>query len=430
MSRTFARACAAVLLGAICACTTPAEPRTGPPLPRAKPEQNEPRHQLQPLLQALAALDAGTAKEPVSIVQIGDSHTAGDFLSGKLRELFQQRFGAAGRGLLPPGLADRYYDPRLVSVAEDGEWQRISARPADATGPFGVAGVIKWTPAGGRRMTLASDEAQGFDRVFVEFMRQPNGGSFRLSVGNMPLVTVATAAAAPTPDWLEQEVRPGSQSLALDTIGDGQVMILAWGTARHVAGVLYQNFGVIGATVDAIGRDDPNVLRLEMARLKPALIIVAFGTNEAFGNPADLEDYQQLFTDRVRRLQEAAPGAAIAVIGPPDVNKRYPAGAVDGHPCSKPPKKKGRGTRLVWARPRQLDRVLAAERAAAKHEGWYFWDWSRAMGGTCAMHRWASAATPRGRSDHVHMMAAGYDATAEMFFHDLMAQYDAYRRSH
>ena len=40
-------------------------------------------------------------------MQIGDSHTANDSFSGRLRELFQARFGDAGRGVLPPGVPYR-----------------------------------------------------------------------------------------------------------------------------------------------------------------------------------------------------------------------------------------------------------------------------------------------------------------------------------
>ncbi len=41
---------------------------------------------------------------PVNILHLGDSHTASDKFSGRLRQLFQRRFGSAGRGMLPMGL--------------------------------------------------------------------------------------------------------------------------------------------------------------------------------------------------------------------------------------------------------------------------------------------------------------------------------------
>ena len=47
---------------------------------------------LVPFYQALAAVEAGRASQ-AAVLQIGDSHTANDAFSGRLRELMQARFG-------------------------------------------------------------------------------------------------------------------------------------------------------------------------------------------------------------------------------------------------------------------------------------------------------------------------------------------------
>jgi hypothetical protein len=79
---------------------------------------------LAPFFTALAALEQRQSQQPVRIIQIGDSHTANDSLSGHLRELFQGRFGNAGRGWLPAGVPYKYYRPQLVSVSENG-WRHF-----------------------------------------------------------------------------------------------------------------------------------------------------------------------------------------------------------------------------------------------------------------------------------------------------------------
>ena len=40
---------------------------------------------LEPFFQALNALETGQSQDPVVVLQIGDSHTAGDRFSGRLR---------------------------------------------------------------------------------------------------------------------------------------------------------------------------------------------------------------------------------------------------------------------------------------------------------------------------------------------------------
>ena len=55
----------------------------------------------QPWIDKLRSLRQGRA-EVFRIVQIGDSHTAGDFFTGGLRAALQERWGNAGAGWVWP----------------------------------------------------------------------------------------------------------------------------------------------------------------------------------------------------------------------------------------------------------------------------------------------------------------------------------------
>ena len=68
------------------------------------------------LFEALAATEAGQRKRPVHILQIGDSHTAGDRITGAVRAALQVRFGNGGRGVLPPGIPYDGYRPMQVQA--------------------------------------------------------------------------------------------------------------------------------------------------------------------------------------------------------------------------------------------------------------------------------------------------------------------------
>jgi hypothetical protein len=474
--------------GALAGCAG-AHRRAGlsPPLVvTAQPEphvRQPPDRALARLFAALGRIDDHDARGPVSIVQVGDSHSAGDFFSARMRELFQARFGAVGRGLLPPGRADRYYDPKLVSVSQSG-WQRESSRGGGAgLVPFGIAGVTQCS-RGPARMTLTSDEPAGFDRVTVVFRRRPDGGSFAVSVDDGDTRMVSTRGEAETVR-AEFTTGGGSRTLAVAASGDGEVDLLAWGTHRHAPGVLYQNFGIIGAQVDVLGYCDPQSVSTELH--DAALLVVEYGTNEAFGSVGDLADYRDRFAQRVGALADAAPQASILIIGPPDVNRRTrlaggnalacvaptpeaflgePGGAAapelslaalhtrlagghvhagaarpaHGHATAGRLAHAGRhghagahhagggvatGGGAAWARPAQVDIVVAAQQGVAAREGWAFWDWSAAMGGPCSMVGWVGQHL--GRADHVHMSADGYGQSAELLFRDIMGRYDSWR---
>jgi lysophospholipase L1-like esterase len=408
----------------------------------AAPQLTARERTLVPFFNALKSLETGARKEPVAILQIGDSHTAGDFLSGQMRKLFQGKFGGAGRGFVPPGFPDKYYKPDLIEVTESKGWQRLRSMDQESTERFGLAGVLQRATGPHQTMSMSSIEDQGFDRGSVEVL---GGGQFTLTVDNAPARNFDLKGDSPAGEWIEFDVPHGSHTLKLDTVDGSNLTLLSWGTQRQSPGILYSNLGTIGATANLIGRWDPAIIQSEMQHIEPALILVAFGTNEAFGNPNDIGNFSADFLSNVNMLAKAAPDAAIVIIGPPDVNRRYrrppgvggdctarplqDAALVTGtQPATPPakPGKKARAPRTVWAPPPELATIRLDEQHVAESRGWYFWDWSAAMGGPCSATRWAAAENPLSQRDHVHQTIAGYQLTAEHLFADLMKAYEHY----
>lgn len=396
----------------------------------------DPARRLLPLLVALEAIETGGAGHPVDIIQLGDSHTANDAFSGRMRELFQERFGASGRGMLPAGIPFDYFRPKLVTATETPGWTLFSSFRDPNAGPWGVAGTRERGTRPALAMTLTSTEPMGFDRAAIEVINRPGAGGLDISVdGGKPLL-VPTAGADLRAAWIDVTAAPGSHVLSASPHGDGPVELLAWDIERPGPGVLYENFGTIGATVGIMGRWDKDIVAAEFARRDPALILIAFGTNEGFRRQADMEAYRQLFIERVQAISVAAPGAAILIIGPPDGNRLFKRAAGQTGSCvapvaddaaGAPAAVKQPGRTAVWAPPPGLAKLRQAERQAAAAEHWYFWDWSAAMGGACSMHRWVEADPPLAMPDHVHLKADGYRLGAQQLFAELMAQYDRYR---
>ena len=91
---------------------------------------------------SLEQLRAGKT-ERVNILQIGDSHTAGDHFSGRLRDLFQEKFGNAGRGMMPAGYPFPYWRPYQVEVQQRGSWTVLSSNRTNYPQlPYGLSGYI------------------------------------------------------------------------------------------------------------------------------------------------------------------------------------------------------------------------------------------------------------------------------------------------
>ena len=366
---------------------------------------------LLPLYQALDALENGGPARSVAIVQIGDSHTANDAFSGRMRTLAQDRFGDAGRGMMPAGIPFRLYNPAQVTVTASG-WHVVSSMDANAKGPFGIS-ALRQAADGRAEMTLHANEPGGIDDIWVEALGQPEGGTIEARPDSGPVVSLSTDSTHRKPVWL---ALPNAHGVTLRTRGDGPVDLLSWAALRHHPGVTYSNMGTIGATADLIGRWDPAFVTAELARLNPALILVAFGTNEGFRDTLDVQEYKVAYAERLRRLHDAAPKAAILVIGPPDGSRHAGEGAASA--CSDDGRR--------WTVPPRLAEVRDAQREVARADGYYFWDWSAAMGGACSMVRFARTDPPMGAADHVHLLTPGYRATADLLFAEIMRGYARY----
>lgn len=360
-----------------------------------------------PLRRALA--DVSRRDGRATVLQIGDSHTAGAAWTGRLRSLFQDRYGAVGPGRLAPGAPHRWYRPNLVQLEQTGNWQGTSALRSSTPGPFGLACYRLSGAEPGSVIRLRSTESQGFDRLMIDLWLQPGGGEARLGVDGQWSPAFRTAG----PGRAHRIVidLPGRhQEAALEILGGGPVDLLDWGVDRRGPGVLVEGHGVSGATIDMLGNLDQRILQRDLAAAPPALIILAFGTNEAAGAGLTEDGYAAKVVDRIRMVKRLSPGSGILLVGAPDTGR-------PGH---------GPGS-CQGVRPLpSLEEVQAAQRRAARAERVGYWDWAQEVtGGVCRLGALAQGSPAIMQRDHVHFTADGYRLTAERMFEHIMRQVSA-----
>ncbi len=398
------------------ACFTSTPP--APPPAAATPRLASPAA-LAPFFSALAALEQHPAPHPVRIIQIGDSHTANDSFSGHLRELLQQRFGAAGRGWLPAGIPYKYYRPRLVSVSESG-WRHFKPNDREPGLAFGLDAVDAESAPRDAVMTIESTDTAGFDRFAAEYLTQPGGSAFTVQVDDAPPVRVSTAAAQSAIARFELPLDRPARRVEVRAAGKPPVVLLGWAVERHEPGIIYENHGTIGATADLLAQMTPEAVGYEFSVRQPALLVVAFGTNEGFDDNLDLERYASRYHSAVASLQRQVAGVPILIIGPPDGNRV-------AHDCKPLASRCGSEGDCTWREPSKLAGVRDIERRIAANHGWAYWDWFAAMGGICSIDRMANADPPLAMPDHVHLSRAGYEGVADTLFGDLMNAYSEWK---
>lgn len=335
-------------------------------------------------------MDAG---EPLRVLQFGDSHTAADDWPGELRARFQQRFGSGGPGFVQAGRPFAGFRRLDVKSSMSRGWQTLGGvRVGD--GFDGIAGVSLASSRAGEIITL---EAEG-EVLELFYWNQPGGGSFSLEDNGAPLGEVSTDGLA-GPGYFRKELAPGIHSLVLRTLNDAPVRVFGWVLERR-GGITWETLGLNGAQADLLLKQDAALLRDHIARRNPALVLIAYGTNESRRKDWTIESYQETLDGVLRLLRSAAPAASILVVGAPDQFIR---------------------TRRSAVAPAGTDLILAAQRKAALEHGCAFWNLRAAMGGAGSMKQWVRAGLAQG--DYVHLTAAGYKLVGQALYELILGQY-------
>ena len=371
---------------------------------------------LRPVFRRMA--EARPGRDPVRIVQIGDSHTAGDQITGAWRTALQTRYGSGGRGMLAPGRPYQGSLTRGVTVAQSPGWSVRgtfgASYSAASTVPIGLTSYTATATTPGAWMTLSADTpVQAFDHLTLCGLAAPGGGSVQMTLGATS-VTWSLDALVDRPACHTISVATPTTNAEVKVL-QGPVTLTSWTTERGGnGGVTLSNLGVVGAQLVHFERTDTRVLAAELAVARPDLIVVAFGTNEAFKPNFSAADYDASVRRGIERLQRLAPGVPILMIGAPDAATNQPAlqRGADGTLSTCP-------GQAGWAPPAALRQVQAIQRRAAHALGVAYWDWGQRMGGPCTAHLWAGEGRMRG--DHVHFTRPGADVIAGLLQQDIDA---------
>ena len=372
---------------------------------------------LRPFLEKLAS--AKEAPEPVRILQIGDSHTAGDQITGSWRTALQTRFGRAGRGVLPPGRPYAGYLTRDITAGQSIGWSVNgifgAAYSANSNIRLGLSGYSLTSEQPGATVTLSADNGRNFDRLTVCALSGPGQGSLQLSLGAAVVAwSLDGAQAGSRCRTLDGN---GEATIASATVIGGPVTITSWSTERRMGGgVILSNLGTVGAQFLHFGRTDDRVVATELAAYRPDLIVVAYGTNEAFRPGFSASAYEATLRADLTRLRRLAPDVPMLLIGAPDSATKQP-GLQSGESGISAPCADGGG----WRPTAALASVQAVQRRQARAFGIAYWDWAQRMGGRCVADGWTQGTTPLMRGDHVHFTSRGGAEIARLLQADLDA---------
>jgi len=338
--------------------------------------------------------------EPVHVLHFGDSHSASDDFPSAIRTVLQQKFGNGGPGYTHAGRpfpGCRRYDSKSTTTKG---WKTHGLLSREGDGIYGMSGAAIETSRAGETVTL---EAEG-GIVEVLYWRQPGGGTFRLTVNGAELSRISTDAESGPGSARFKLDSAGPHELAITTDTDAPVRLFGW-VVENPGGVTWETLGINGAQADVQLNWNEAIFAAQVRRRDPALIVLAYGTNEARWPEWNGESYREAFRQVIARLRAAAPAASILVLGPPDQAARVSRGG-------------------PWRPYAGVDMILAAQREVALSTGCAFWNWRSAMGGKGSISQWVRAglAAP----DYVHFSSAGYRLLGQSLGELMLSQFDIF----
>lgn len=359
------------------------------------------------LWQAFQQVESGVRQEPLRIMQLGDSHTGGDYFTGQLRQRLQNQYGNAGIGWLTPGYITNQRSHQVLLRGGNG-WKLSDAKQNKHTGIFPLGGFIN-TSTGNSILEIKAKEAPaaGQWRLGVWQQPRPTPWSLALPSGKLHKLTVQGSNASA---W-----RLSTQELSAANVNGLKLLAPAGGQLggvvldRMVPGITLDALGNNGSVANVINRWNSTSLREQLQWRNPQLIILAYGTNEAFSQDLVPETYEAELRQAIRNLRAAAPEAAILLLGAPSSAKSRPPHVKDRCKIPLPP---------------SLVKVQNSQRRIARQEQTLYWDWAAMMGGNCGAQFWLKQQVPLMRPDLVHMSAEGYVASADALYIALLDQID------
>lgn len=381
---------------------SPNPPQSMPPAPTAAPDALPPpagnRSSLRDFGDPNAATvltrlraGAGTA---FRYLQIGDSHTAGDFFTERLRLRLQQRLGDGGIGWVTPMQIPGQRMAR-VTFTQAG-WQLISSRSSGPGYDYPFGGFIAQVTGPFASLTVTPRYQTARQSVTVLLRQGPLDAPLTVTDAGGASFTIKSPS-------VDAQWHPVSFEAQLPITVNATLS-----PQTAIGGWWMQNLDRPGAVVSAVGINGSELEQWnrwrngwadDLTAANPDLIALAYGTNEAFRTTLDPEALRATLIAAIDRLRQRFPGSAILIIGAPESLKSLAGGR-----C---------GTRATG-----LDAVQAVQQAVAQQQHTLYWDWQQAMGGRCSMANWV--ANGLARRDGVHFSREGYEALADDLFSGLV----------
>lgn len=256
---------------------------------------------------------------PFSIVHIGDSHLQADISTGYVRSQLQFDYGDAGRGLVTPFRLNHTNEPVDYFFRSNNSWSTIKFMSASWPREMGFTGVsLAPSQSSIKEITVGSKVSDSYS-TFSDITLFHSGSivvaSVKLDDGKVIDSPVTEYSSGFTRIRLPKHT--GSVSISFST--GGGFLLFGAHLSGDRPGLFYNVIGNNGATYYTYNRI--NKIGQGVALMKPDLVIISLGTNEAFGkvNQGGLNDN---INRLVTKIRQSSPNAQLLLVTPMECQRK------------------------------------------------------------------------------------------------------------
>jgi lysophospholipase L1-like esterase len=352
------------------------------------PLANTPRKSLDGFRARLRQLKDKQLEEPLRVLWLGDSHTAGVTWPTSVEQALLKQVPSGGPGYVPLGLAlQRQHGAKVFS---DPAFEIAPHPPAKRSleddGVFGLAGFRATSHEKSLEVIVKFDapaaQADFKCQLFYRYQRPSDRLVVTYAGKDVEVREQSSSVSFPHGIRTFEFKVPAPTPLQIRTVhGSPELFGLIAETGNP--GLVIDVLGINGARFATPLAWNEESWKALVAHRRPALAVIAYGTNEVFDEVRP-DRYEPEIARLLERIRGAAPDVECLLAGPTDV---------------------GRGGQAAQQRARAIDEM---ERRVAEQQGCAYFSAYQTMGGAASFGDWLHAAPALAVADGVHLTPAGY----------------------
>ena len=342
----------------------------------------------------------------INIIHIGGSHVQADIVSGRLRERLATFYpgNKGSRGLIFPYKVAGTNNPGNYFVTHTGKWEACKNVGYKSTCELGLTGMSITTKdtSSSISISLKKENYPAYDFNRIRIFHKADSNQFKVKLGWLDSTQYEVKydfAMGITDIYLKTYT--ADIQILFEKTNPSQWFYTLYGIQleNDDAGITYHSIGVNGAGTYSYLKCA--LFEQHMAEIKPDLVILGIGINDAAGSSFDAGTFELNYEKILEKIHRASPNAAVIFITNNDSYRKYR-------------RKYYVNYNATAVRERMFSLATKYNLAV--------WDFFSIMGGIGSMATWQKNSLSQ--SDRVHFTSAGYKLMGDLLFNAILRSYE------